>query len=90
MLRKYAKVEPRQEKIKVILNNGVCKNCLKKDNLLAVLDDGGSLSYCTECKENTVIFKYMTLEEYEIHKKNMIKKTSFDSYVNSKSMQSSI
>ena len=64
---KKSLILPVENKIRLSYNDECCFNCLKKDKLVAVNDDG-SLVHCTRCNLMSKIFEY-------VNKIDKIKKT---------------
>jgi hypothetical protein len=53
------------KKIKITYNDGKCYICNKDNNLSAITNDGGSLSYCNTCNKQILIFEYVDENNYE-------------------------
>lgn len=76
------KVEPIKEEkyIKVILNDK-CNKCGSID-LLAITNDGGSLSTCMKCGKNLILFKYV--------KDETIKKDTYNNFISNSNIKNSV
>lgn len=62
---KGGKTSTEQKKIRVSYNNEMCYKCNKSDNLRAITNDGGSVSYCKNCNINVVLFEYIDEKDYD-------------------------
>jgi len=79
------KIIPLNQKVKVFLNDGNCKNCDKKDFL--IIDDNGN-GFCERCKINNVIFKYVLSQDHQKKYEN-IKVTTFHKFISKSNLMSS-
>jgi hypothetical protein len=82
---KSNKIIPLNQKVKVFLNDGNCKNCDKKD--LLIIDDNGN-GFCERCKINNVIFKYVLSQDQKIKYEN-IKVTTFQKFISKSNLMTS-
>jgi hypothetical protein len=83
---KSNKIIPLNQKVKVFLNDGNCKNCDKKDML--IIDDNGN-GFCERCKINNIIFKYVSSQEHQKIKNENIKVTTFHEFISKSDLLSS-
>ena len=84
---KSNKIVPQNQKVKVFLNDGNCKNCEKKD-MLIIKDNDGS-GFCERCKINNTIFKFVSAQEHQKIKNDNVKVTTFQKFISKTDLMSS-
>lgn len=60
-----AVVAPASTSIRVSYNNEKCYKCNRNDNLIPVVNDGGSVSYCKTCNIQVLLFEFVDENEYQ-------------------------